>query len=196
MSLRVEPATAERFDDVATLLSPRGRDEACWCLAPRYAGSEIADLAAAGGGSGRADAMRELTRRRPAPGVLAYDGDVVVGWCGLGPRASMGRLARSRTIPTVDDRPVWSVVCFVVRPGHRRRGVARALLDGAVEYARAEGAECLEAYPVDPEGERIDTSYAFVGLVPMFERAGFHRVTETALHSAGRTRWLVRLDLR
>ena len=72
----------------------------------------------------------------------------------------MPRLARSRTIPTVDDRPVWSIVCFVVRVGYRRRGVARALLDGAVAYARAEGAVGLEAYPIDPAGERVDVASA------------------------------------
>lgn len=194
-ALRVVPATADRFDDVAVLLAPRGDERACWCLPPRYADSEIATLAAAGGSSGRAAAMRELCRRRPSPGVLAYDGDAVVGWCGIGPRASMGRLARSRSIPTVDDVPVWSIVCLVVRPESRRRGVSRVLVDGAVDHARSQGARCVEAYPIDPEGERVSVALAHVGLLPVFERAGFRRVTETAARSAGRARWLVRLDL-
>ncbi len=54
-------------------------------------------------------------------------------------RTEMERLGRSRTIPKVDERPVWSVVCFVVRPGYRRRGVARALLEAAISYARGCG---------------------------------------------------------
>jgi GNAT superfamily N-acetyltransferase len=79
--------------------------------------------------------VRELLAGDPAPGLFAYLDETVVGWCGLGPRSQMGRLARSRTIPVVDDLPVWSVTCFVVRTGFRRKGVARALLASAVSYA-------------------------------------------------------------
>ena len=79
--------------------------------------------------------MHELLAGDPAPGLLAYLDETVVGWCGLGSRSQMGRLARSRTIPVVDDLPVWSVTCFVVRTGFRRKGVARALLASAVSYA-------------------------------------------------------------
>jgi GNAT superfamily N-acetyltransferase len=62
----------------------------------------------------------------------------------------MRRLERSRTIPRIDDLPVWSIVCFDVRPGYRRRGIATALLSGAIDYARAHGAIGVEAYPTDP----------------------------------------------
>jgi GNAT superfamily N-acetyltransferase len=126
--------------------------------------------------------------------MVAYLDATPVGWCGFGPRPSLPRLTRSRTIPAVDDRAVWAIGCFVVRPGYRRRGVARALLDGLIEYARASRAPGLEAYPVDPEGGRVDTSFGYVGFTPMFERAGFRRVVETAARSDRRPRWLMRLD--
>jgi GNAT superfamily N-acetyltransferase len=107
----------------------------------------------------------------------------------------MIRLQRSRTIPAVDDAPVWSIVCFNVRVGYRRQGITRALLDGVISYAAAQGAVGLEAYPVDPEGARLDVSFAYVGTTAMFERAGFHRVVQTSSRSAGRYRWLMRRDL-
>jgi GNAT superfamily N-acetyltransferase len=107
----------------------------------------------------------------------------------------MPRLVRSRTIPAVDDAPVWSIGCFVVRPGYRRRGVTRALLDGAVAYARAQGAPGVEAYPIDPAGARVSSSFGFVGFVSTFEAVGFRRVLLTDAHSAGLPRWLMRLDL-
>jgi GNAT superfamily N-acetyltransferase len=107
----------------------------------------------------------------------------------------MPRLMRSRTIPLVDDVAVWSIGCFVVRTGYRRRGVARALLDGAVEYARSMGAPAVEAYPIDPGPARVSTSFAFVGFTSTFEAAGFRRVVLTEAHSAGLPRWLMRLDL-
>jgi len=53
-------------------------------------------------------------------------------------------------------------------------------------------APALEAYLVDPAGKRIDMAFAYVGLLPMFEAAGFHQVVETSARSAGLPRWLVR----
>jgi GNAT superfamily N-acetyltransferase len=126
--------------------------------------------------------------------MLAYVDGVVAGWCGFGPRPRLPRLVNSRTIPAVDDRPVWAILCFNIRVGYRRQGVAQALLDGVVDYARRSGAPGVEAYPIDPEGSRVDVSFGFVGLTPMFDKAGFRRVTETAAHSDRRIRWLTRLD--
>ncbi len=102
---------------------------------------------------------------------------------------------RSRTLPLIDDVPVWSILCFLVRPGFRRRGVARALLDGVIAHASAAGAPALEAYPIDAEGQRLDGTLSYVGFTSTFEAAGFRRVVETAGRSAGRPRWLMRLDL-
>ncbi|WP_380169319.1 GNAT family N-acetyltransferase [Jannaschia sp. R86511] len=190
--LVVHPAGADRFDDVRTLLGPRDpQAPACWCLAYRTTSAQNAALT----GEDRPGHLRALCERPAAPGVLGYLDDEPVGWCALGPRSEMGRLQRSRTIPVIDDRPVWSVVCFVVRPGYRRRGVAAALLLGAVEHARRHGATTLEGYPVDPEGGRISGSLAYVGTTSLFEGAGFRRVTLTDARSAGLRRWLVRLDL-
>jgi GNAT superfamily N-acetyltransferase len=107
----------------------------------------------------------------------------------------MGRLTRSRTIPAIDDTPVWSVTCFVVRTGYRRQGVAHALLAGAVRHATEHGAPVLEGYPIDPAGRRVSTSFAYVGTTSMFEAAGFHRVTQTAAQSARLPRWLMRREL-
>lgn len=182
---------AENFDDVAAILNPSGNDRACWCLAYRITSAEYSALR----GERRADRVRGLCAEQPAPGVLAYDGDTPVGWCGVSPRSRMERLNRSRTILPLDDLPVWSVVCFVVRSSHRRRGVARDLLDGAVDYARSCGAPAIEGYPVDTEGARLNSSAAHVGTTTLFEAAGFDRVRPTLARSDRRVRWLMRLDL-
>lgn len=139
--------------------------------------------------------MRQLCGEDPPPGLLAYLEGEPVGWCAVGPRASMGRLTRSRTIQQVDDLPVWSVICFVVKAGHRRRGVATRLLQEAVAFAASRGAPVIEGYPVDAEGSRINTTLAFVGTTALFEKAGFERIAETKATSAGRTRWIMRRDL-
>jgi GNAT superfamily N-acetyltransferase len=84
-------------------------------------------------------------------------------------------------------------MCFVVRVGYRRRGVARALLHGAVEHARSRGARIVEGFPVDVvPGARVPVSAAFVGTVPLFESEGFERVTGTAATSGRLPRWWLR----
>ena len=126
--------------------------------------------------------------------MRAYVHGTVAGWCGFGPRPRLPRLVRSKTIPTIDDRPVWSIVCFNIRVGYRRQGVAAALLAGVVDYARRSGAPGVEAYPIDAEGGRVDVGFGYVGLTSMFEKAGFRRVVETGARSDRRPRWLMRLD--
>lgn len=182
----VRPATIGRFDDIGRVIN-----QACWCQWWRQTAAEY--------GQSKWDmhraALREQSAAQPVPGVVAYLGDLPVGWCGFGPRNSMRRLGRSRTIPKVDDLPVWSIVCFDVRPGFRRRGVAKALLAGAIDHVRAYGASGLEAYPTDPEGSRRDASFSYTGFVSMFEAAGFRRVIQTTSHADRLPRWLMRLDL-
>ena len=187
--IQVVPATVDRWADVVTLLGRSG-DRGCWCQAPR---GLVAGGAATEPGA-RRKALRAQLDDDPPAGMLAYIDDEVAGWCGFGPRPKLPRLVRSRTIPTIDDRPVWSILCFNVRVGYRRRGVAAALLDGVIEFARRSGAPGLEAYPIDPGGGRVDTSFGYVGVTSMFERAGFRRVVETAARSDRRPRILMRLD--
>lgn len=139
--------------------------------------------------------MRSLCDREPGPGVLAYVDGEVAGWCSVAPKSSYRALVNSRTIPHVEDDGVWSVVCFVVRPGFRRRGLMHSLLDGGVAHARAMGAPALEGYPVDPGGERIDQTSGYVGTVTLFESHGFRRICQTTGIRGGKPRWLVRREL-
>lgn len=192
--ITVLPAAPEHWDDLQVLFERTP----CWCQYWRVSASEYGRASQAGLEHQlaiRRNALREQLAHPTPPGVIAYIEDQIVGWCGFGLRHEMERLVRSRTIPAVDDLPVWSIVCFLVRPGYRRRGVARALLRGAIECARSHGAPALEAYPVDPGGKRIDTAFAYVGTLAMFEQEGFRQVMETSARSAGLPRLLMRLEL-
>ncbi len=192
MAIEVVPASAERFDDLAAIVGPaRPGGQACWCLANRIRSAEREQL----GPEGQADLVRALCSRDVAPGVLAYDEGVVVGWAGVAPRSELYAFRRGSRVPWLDERPVWSVFCFRVAGGHRRQGVARALLAGAVDLARAHGAPVVEGYPVDNQGTRLDATLVFVGTRSMFEKAGFTKVSDTAAVAARMPRVLMRLEL-
>jgi GNAT superfamily N-acetyltransferase len=77
---------------------------------------------------------------------------------------------------TRDEDGLWSVTCFVVRVGHRRQGVAAALLRGAVDLARRHGARIVEGYPVDPSVRATGSSGLYQGPLSMYLHAGFTEV--------------------
>ena len=190
MDIEVRPA--EKFADVKTMVGPKRADaNVCWCLSYRVPSKENQALL----GEARGDRVRELVGEEPRPGVLAYDGDEVVGWAAIHPRADTS-FAKNRRIPHVDDLDVWSLWCVRVRPGHRGQGIAHPLVAGAVEYARAQGAPMVEAYPVDNAGAKVDLTMAYVGTRSLFERAGFAWAADTQSVLNGFPRILMRLDLR
>ena len=181
--------TPSRFDDFADVLNPNRRATHCWCLSHRINPAQIEEL----GGGSREEAMRALCRRDP-PGVVTYLDGTPVGWCSIGPRSEITRLAQSTLIPPTDDVPVWSIICVVVRSGYRKRGVTAPLIEGAVAYAASHGAPAVEAHPVAPQG-RMDQTMAFVGTKGMFERAGFRVVGRTDAVAGGMPRITMRRDL-
>ena len=176
-----------RWDHFASFMVPRKPGGGgCVCMA--YRDSSL-------GMPGRIAHMRGLCESEPGPGVLAFVDGEVAGWCSIAPKVTYRAIVNSRTIPHVDDADAWSAVCFVVRPGFRRRGLMHDLLDGAVEHARASGAIVIEGYPVEPEGDRVDQVSAYVGTVRLFEAHGFERVLPTTGRRGGKPRWLVRREL-
>lgn len=191
MAWETHPVTPDRFEDFADVINRNRRANHCWCLSHRLQAADIEEL----GGGSRERAMRHLCERAHPPGVVAYRDGEPVGWCNIGPRTEIPRLTNSRLIRPVDDLPVWSIVCVVVRVGHRRQGVTAPLLEGAVAHAASHGAPAVEAYPVDPAG-RMDLTMAFVGTRSMFERAAFRVIGTTDAVAGGMPRLIMRRDLR
>lgn len=186
--LSIEPAAASRFADLATLLAPKKPGaQGCWCLSYRLEPAANDALRA----PHRAEEMERLCRRRSrVPGVLAYDGADVVGWAAVAPRSELAGLAESRFPNEHGD--AWALTCFRVRAGKGRRGVATALLQGAVRYAADEGAAAVVAHPVDAGDTRIDRTQASIGLLRWFLDAGFEQVGDTGYRVNGRARVIVR----
>lgn len=183
------PVTPDRFEDFADVINPTRREPHCWCFSHRLRAKDIKEL-----GGDRATVMRKLCERENPPGVLTYHEGKPVGWCSVGPRAEIPLLAASKLIRPVDEVQVWSIICIVVRSGHRRQGVTARLLEGAVQYAASRGAPAIEAHPVDPPG-RMDTTMAFVGTKAMFELAGFNVIGTTDAVASRMPRLIMRREL-
>jgi GNAT superfamily N-acetyltransferase len=193
MTLEVHPLTPERFGDLALLFEEGGDPRWCWCMYFRARGRDWSNSTAEGN---RAE-LRALTDRRGiAPGLLGYQGDRVVGWISLGPREDYERLAYSKVLAPVDDAPVWSIVCFVVSRRARGQGVATAMLEAGIAYAREHGATMLEAYPADTGDGRRRAADIYQGTLAMFERAGFKVVERRQWNPTTPMRPIVRQSLK
>lgn len=194
--MEIRPATADAWPALEELFSRRGGADArfCWC---RWWRVRAKDFAASSPARNR-EALRQLVGAGPPPGLVALLDGRAIGWVGLGPRMEFERIERSRVIPRLGGPPPWVVNCFVVAVDARGRGVASALLGAAVEHARAAGAPAVEGYPIDLAAAstvRAPETSAYVGTRAMFERAGFQWASDTASHSGGVPRVVMRLDL-
>jgi GNAT superfamily N-acetyltransferase len=126
-------------------------------------------------GEGNRAAMRALVDRGQQPGVLLYRDGRAVAWCAVAPREEYVRLAASKVWAPVDEEKVWSVSFLFVDKKARGKGLSVEVLKAAVEFARSRGATIVEGYPQELK-ERLPAAFVWMGVMPTFERAGFHEV--------------------
>ena len=168
MKLRIRPLTEELWPALVDLFGDSAVCEKCWCMYWRTGNacrSTPRDENKA--------AFRDVVKRGPPPGLLAFDGDVAVGWCQLTPRDALPWLDRTWRLARIDAVPVWSISCFYVRKGHRRQGITSALIEATLKAAKRAKVPAVEAYPLDRNLSRSATS---TGIVSTFARAGFKTV--------------------
>ena len=174
--LEIHPLTPSRWRDLETLFNGRGGSQVrgCWCMFYRRAGRTDVPKGVSRPEHARCS-LKALVDAGTVPGLIGYRDGEPVGWISLGPREDYAKLAHSPVMKPVDDKPVWSVVCFYTAKQLRGQRIAEGLLAGAVEYARSCGARLVEAYPIDKAKRSGDDSMWF-GCKAMYDRAGFAEV--------------------
>jgi len=171
MKLKFSAVTPDRWDDLKALFGKNGACMGCWCMFYRLPFKEWKDRR----GARNRNALRQLVKSGPVPGVIAYADETPIAWCCIGPREAFPVLDKHRVWAKVDDQPVWSVVCFFTERRHRRQGVTTSILKAAVEFARGQGARTIEGYPTEPSEKRADI-FIWTGVASAFRRAGFRVV--------------------
>jgi len=173
----VRPLTPARWGDLEAIFNAKGCSVArgCWCMYYRVSGKGGYTRPGEAQRSRSRQALKALASHDPPPGLIGYRGKTPVGWVSLGPRQDFAKLARSVVMKAVDDKPVWSVICFVVPSEFRGQGIARELLAGAVAYAKKRGVKLLEAYPVD-KSDPSAADASWFGSKAMYDEAGFAEV--------------------
>jgi GNAT superfamily N-acetyltransferase len=168
LKLTIRPLTPDLWPALEDLFGKNGACSRCWCMYWRIGNAYLKRSR-----QQNKAALREIVKRGPPPGLLAFEGDVAVGWCQLTPRDALPWLDRAWRLRRVDALPVLSISCFYIRKGYRRRGVTSALVDAALKAARRAHAPALEAYPLDAD---LTPSASSTGYASTFARAGFTAV--------------------
>lgn len=168
-SFEFHPLTKERWSDFEDLFGARGAYGGCWCMWWRLTRREFEE----GQGDGNRNAMHSIVSGGEVPGILAYEGGEVAGWCSVAPRENYGSLNRSPVLKRIDDKQVWSIVCFYIAKDHRRKGLARKLIQAAIDYVRSQGGKVVEAYPTVPKSGRVPPVSSFMGFPSLYESVGF-----------------------
>ncbi len=177
--LRFEPLTKKNWNDLEALFGERGASGGCWCMWWRLKRSEFEKNK----GKRNKEAMRSIVSSGEIPGLLAYADGKPVGWCSVAPREKFSSLERSRVLKRIDDKPVWSIVCFFIDKRYRNKGVSVKLLSACINYVKEQGGRVLEGYPVEPKKGRMPDVFAWTGFSNAFKDAGFE---ECVRHSETR----------
>jgi GNAT superfamily N-acetyltransferase len=115
----------------------------------------------------------KLVRANQTHAALVYDGLDVVGWCQFGPLAELpGRMLGYSKMDVA--LPDWRTTCFFVDRDHRREGVAKAALVGALRFIAARGGGTVDGYPIAvPRGKKYSSSFIWGGTESMYLNQGF-----------------------
>ena len=127
-------------------------------------------------GNGNKRAMKKIIFSDNIPGIIAYAEGEPIGWCSVAQREDFPRLANSRVLKPVDEKPVWSVVCFFINRNYRKMGLSVALLEAVKKFVKSNGGKILEGYPIEPKKDKMPDAFAWTGLSAAFLKAGFKEV--------------------
>jgi len=168
-SLVLKPLTPETWDDFEALFGEKGACGGCWCMSWRLAASEFESQK----GEANKKAMRAIVDSGEVPGLIAYADGKPAAWCSVAPRERFPKLGRSRVLAPIDEKPVWSVVCFFVSKPFRGIGLSVEILKHAVKYCKSAGAQIVEGYPSDPRGKKLPDAFMWKGALSAYLKAGF-----------------------
>lgn len=185
--ISIKPLSEKTWPDFEKLFGPKGACGGCWCMTYRLKSKDYEKLK----GDGNRKKMKHLVKQGKLTGIIGYLEDEPIAWCSISPREEYVRLENSRILSRIDEKPVWSIVCFFIHKNNRRQGFSEKLILKAVDIAGQLGAKIIEAYPIIPKKKEVPPVFAFNGLASSFIKCGFQEVARRS-----ETRPIMRLKIK
>lgn len=122
------------------------------------------------------NATKTLIKNKIMNGFLAFVNNEPVGWCNVNSKDNYEKVPIDNESEDTIKGKIASVVCFLIAPGYRKKGVARKLLTHATKTLKEKGFTWIEAYP--RKGDLSD-AHSYHGPVSLFASEDFSIVKET-----------------
>jgi ribosomal protein S18 acetylase RimI-like enzyme len=103
-------------------------------------------------------------------GYLAFHDDTPVGWCNANNRLNYERLLKYYDLIDNPADKVCSIVCFIVKPEFRRKGIAQKILEQIIADYSEKKYDYIEAYP--GKGQ-LSCEKLYKGPMELYKRSGF-----------------------
>ena len=159
----------------------------CWCM-----GFHTEGFGPGPSAEGNRAAKEALVRAGAVRQILVFAGAEAVGWCQFGVPAELDNIKNPRTYNKgLIELPDWRIGCVFTDKRHRRAGVARAALAGALDAIRACGGGLVEAYPEQVVDRKPQPgAFLHTGAETLYEEFGFTRDRRIA-----KWRWVMHLHI-
>jgi GNAT superfamily N-acetyltransferase len=180
----VRPLDGSTWDAFAELVERNnGIFGGCWCVGFHTEYQR--------GVGGHRALKEQLVRAGRAHAALVFDEQgLAQGWCQYGGADELtlkhGREYRKEPPPPAR----WRITCIFADKRHRRQGIARAGLEGALAQIAEAGGGLVEAISETTAGREAQGRFLFTATVELFEDYGFARVRQVGKHA-----WIVSLDV-
>jgi GNAT superfamily N-acetyltransferase len=179
------PLTTDTWPDFAALVEANnGVWGGCWCMGFHPEGITRTSTA-----EGNRAAKRAHVDDGTVHQMLVYQDGACVGWIQYGPPAEVATIKNPKAYEKdLAALPDWRIGCVFTDSRHRRHGVARAGLAGALSAIGRAGGGVVEAYPEQLEGRGPQRgAYLHTGPESLFADFGFVRDRRIA-----KWRWVMR----
>lgn len=107
-------------------------------------------------------------------GLLAMEGDRIIGWCCADDYQNFERLRDDQEMAQFSGRTA-AVTCFIIDPDYRGKGIASRLLEEAVERFRGQGFDRVAGRPFQWTAH---PQRQYKGSPAMYERLGFEKISD------------------
>jgi ribosomal protein S18 acetylase RimI-like enzyme len=155
MDLNIKPLKTDLLDDFLYFFDEKAFIDnpnwaMCYCYFYHFAGSR------------RKWSKRTLEQNRESSialinsgrmrGFLAYDNTIPVGWCNANSKENYSYIPFEENLN--DQIKIASIVCFLIDPSYRKKGIARMLLQEVCQHYKKKEFDFIESYPV--KGDKSD----------------------------------------
>lgn len=173
IKLSFHPLTLERWKDFEKLFGTNGACAGCWCMY-WFMNKKEYDEKRKNGKTKKE--LKKIVKEKTIPGIIAYENENPVGWIAIQPREKYSKLANSKILAPVDNKSVWSIVCFFIHKNFRKMGVSTELIKNACNFASSKGGTIVEAYPTETRTKNSAPVFIYTGTASAFKKAGFKEV--------------------